>query len=102
MHLSGGNQQKVVIGRWLSRKSKVFIFDQPTTGVDVGAKVEIYKQMTNLAKNGATILFISSEDDELLGMADRIFVMAKGKVVKEFKHGEATEQDLLFWASGAA
>lgn len=101
-NLSGGNQQKVVIGRWLTGNSQIFIFDQPTTGVDVSAKVEIYKQMSNLARQGATILFISSEFEELLGMSDRILVMAKGKVVKEFKHGEATENDLLYWATGAA
>lgn len=98
--LSGGNQQKVVIGRWLKGNSKIFIFDQPTTGVDVGAKTEIYKQMVRLAKSGCGVIFISSENEELLGMCDRFVVMAKGKVVKELSRAEATEEKLLFWASG--
>jgi ribose transport system ATP-binding protein len=98
--LSGGNQQKVVIGRWLKGNSKIFIFDQPTTGVDVGAKTEIYKQMVRLAKSGCGVIFISSENEELLGMCDRFIVMAKGKVVKELSRAEATEEKLLFWASG--
>jgi ribose transport system ATP-binding protein len=98
--LSGGNQQKVVIGRWLDGNAKIFIFDQPTTGVDVGAKTEIYKQMVKLAKSGCAVIFISSENEELLGMCDRILVMAKGRVVKEFHRGEVTEEQLLSWTSG--
>lgn len=100
--LSGGNQQKVVIGRWMTGNAKIFIFDQPTTGVDVGAKTEIYKQMIKLAHKGCGIIFISSEFEELLGICDRILVMSKGKVVQEFNAGDATEQDLLYWATGAA
>jgi ribose transport system ATP-binding protein len=100
--LSGGNQQKVVIGRWMTGKAKIFIFDQPTTGVDVGAKTEIYKQMIKLAQKGCGIIFISSEFEELLGICDRILVMSKGKVVKEFNADSATEQDLLYWATGAS
>jgi ribose transport system ATP-binding protein len=98
--LSGGNQQKVVIGRWLKGNSKIFVFDQPTTGVDVGAKTEIYKQMVKLAKSGCGVIFISSENEELLGMCDRFIVMAKGRVIKELSRAEATEEKLLFWASG--
>jgi ribose transport system ATP-binding protein len=98
--LSGGNQQKVVIGRWLEGNAKIFIFDQPTTGVDVGAKTEIYRQMVKLAKSGCGVIFISSENEELLGMCDRFVVMSKGKVIKELIRSEATEQQLLFWASG--
>jgi ribose transport system ATP-binding protein len=98
--LSGGNQQKVVIGRWLKGNSKIFVFDQPTTGVDVGAKTEIYKQMVKLAKSGCGVIFISSENEELLGMCDRFIVMSKGKVIKELSRSEATEEKLLFWASG--
>lgn len=98
--LSGGNQQKVVIGRWMTGDYKVFVFDQPTTGVDIGAKTEIYKQMIALAKKGCGIIFISSENEELLGICDRIAVMAKGKIIKEFDAGEATEHELLFWAAG--
>ncbi|MDR0878858.1 MAG: sugar ABC transporter ATP-binding protein [Treponema sp.] len=98
--LSGGNQQKVVIGRWLEGSAKIFVFDQPTTGVDVGAKTEIYRQMVKLAKAGCGVMFISSENEELLGMCDRIMVMSKGRVVKELDRSEATEEQLLFWSSG--
>ena len=83
--LSGGNQQKVVIGRWMTGDFKVFIFDQPTTGVDIGAKTEI---------------FISSENEELMGICDRIAVMTKGRIVKEFDAGNVTEHDILYWSAG--
>lgn len=99
-NLSGGNQQKVVIGRWLTGNAKVFIFDEPTTGVDVGSKVEIYKQMTDLARRGAAVLFISSDFEELLGMSDRIAVMLRGQVVKILAREEADLHELLFWATG--
>ncbi|MFA9380721.1 MAG: sugar ABC transporter ATP-binding protein [Acetanaerobacterium sp.] len=99
--LSGGNQQKVVIGRWMTGDAKIFIFDQPTTGVDVGAKTEIYKQMVQLAQRGCGIIFISSENEELLGICDRIAVMSKGRVVKEFDASNASEQELLSWSSSA-
>ncbi|MHB8065795.1 MAG: ATP-binding cassette domain-containing protein, partial [Ruminiclostridium sp.] len=100
--LSGGNQQKVIIARWLIGNSEIFMFDQPTTGVDVGAKVEIYKQITDLAKKGATILLISSDFEELIGMSDRILVMSSGKIVKSFNYGEATETDILYWATSGS
>ena len=79
-NLSGGNQQKVVIGRWLGGDARLFVFDEPTTGVDVGSKVEIYRQMTAVAKTGAAVLFISSDFEELVGMCDRIAVMRKGAI----------------------
>ena len=79
-NLSGGNQQKIVIGRWLVGGARVFIFDEPTTGVDVGSKVEIYRQMTEVARGGAAVLFISSDFEELVGMCDRIAVMRKGAI----------------------
>lgn len=97
--LSGGNQQKVVIARWLMGTAKVCIFDQPTTGVDVNAKIGIYNQMMHFAEQGAAVLFISSEFEELLGMCDRIYVMAKGQIRKEFKAGHVTGQDLLYYAT---
>jgi ribose transport system ATP-binding protein len=81
-NLSGGNQQKMVIGRWLTGGAKVFIFDQPTTGVDVGSRVEIYRQMTELARQGAAVLLISSDFEEVLGMSDRIAVMYKGHIIR--------------------
>lgn len=98
--LSGGNQQKVVIGRWMVGDFKIFVFDQPTTGVDIGAKTEIYKQMVSLAKQGCGIIFISSENEELMGICDRIAVMAKGRIVKEFDAAQVKEQDILYWAAG--
>lgn len=98
--LSGGNQQKVVIGRWMTGDFKVFVFDQPTTGVDIGAKTEIYRQMVALAKKGCGIVFISSENEELIGICDRIAVMTKGKIVKEFEAGQTAEHDILYWAAG--
>ena len=73
--LSGGNQQKVVLGKWLAGDARIFIFDEPTRGVDVGAKVEIYNLMNRLTAHGAGIIMISSELPELLGMSDRILVM---------------------------
>jgi ribose transport system ATP-binding protein len=99
-NLSGGNQQKVVIGRWLTGSSDIYIFDEPTTGVDVGSKVEIYHQMTELARKGAAVLLISSDFEELLGMSDRILVMRKGRITKQFEAGEATQQELLYWSTG--
>jgi ribose transport system ATP-binding protein len=100
-NLSGGNQQKVVIGRWFAGDAAVFMFDEPTTGVDVGAKVEIYNQMTRAARGGAGVMFISSDFEELLGMCDRISVMKKGRVVKEFERGQADLHQLMHWATGA-
>jgi len=98
--LSGGNQQKVVISRWLATKAKLFIFDEPTTGVDIGAKVEIYHEMSQIARDGAGVLMISSDFEELVEMCDRIVVLKKGVVVKEFSRGECTVQDVLQWATG--
>ena len=99
-YLSGGNQQKLVIGRWLTGGAKLFIFDQPTTGVDVGSRVEIYRQMTELARQGAAVLLISSDFDELLGMSDRIAVMYKGNISKILDRSSAGVQEILYWASG--
>ncbi len=86
--LSGGNQQKVVIGKWLSIGSRVIILDQPTRGVDVGAKEEIYSLIDSLAKEGTSIIFISDELEEILSLSDRILVLKKGKVVHEFDNSE--------------
>ena len=91
-NLSGGNQQKVVLGRWLARRPKVLILDEPTRGVDVGAKAEIYRLIAELAAEGIALLVISSEMPELLGLADRILVMAGGRVVAEMPREEASEE----------
>lgn len=92
--LSGGNQQKVVLAKWMDMNIKVLIMDEPTRGIDVGAKAEIYKLMVQLAKKGIAIIMISSELPEILGMSDRIYVMCEGKVTGEIRREEAT-QDLI-------
>jgi L-arabinose transport system ATP-binding protein len=94
-NLSGGNQQKVVLGRWLARRPKVLILDEPTRGVDVGAKAEIYRLIAELAAEGIALLVISSEMPELLGLADRILVMAGGRVFAEMPREEANEERIL-------
>ncbi|WP_454855104.1 ATP-binding cassette domain-containing protein [Rhizobium binxianense] len=101
-NLSGGNQQKVVIGRWLTGDAEIFLFDEPTTGVDVGSKVEIYRQMVELARRGAAVIFISSDFEEIAGMCDRAAVMHKGKINTLLERAEINPETLLYWASGSA
>ena len=98
--LSGGNQQKVVLGKWLAGDARIFIFDEPTRGVDVGAKVEIYNLMNRLTESGAGIIMISSELPELLGMSDRILVMRGGRIHDEFDAAVATQERVLSAALG--
>lgn len=98
--LSGGTQQKVVLAKWLCSKAKIFIFDEPTRGIDVGAKVEVHDLMNALANQGAAILMISSELPEVLGMSDRIYVMCEGKIAAEFNRAEATQEKILTFAMG--
>jgi ABC-type sugar transport system ATPase subunit len=93
--LSGGNQQKVVIARWLATKPKVLILDEPTRGIDVGAKAEIYKLIDELAGTGMAVLLISSELLEVLGLADRILVMQNGRITGELAAAEATERAIM-------
>ena len=93
--LSGGNQQKVVLARWLAAKPKVLILDEPTRGIDVGAKAEIYHLIDDLANDGLGIMFISSELTELLGLADRIYVMQNGRITGELAGTSATEEAIL-------
>ena len=101
-NLSGGNQQKIVVGRWLTGDAKVFLFDEPTTGVDVGSKIEIYRQMVELARAGAAVIFISSDFEEVSAMCDRTVVMRRGRIVHEITdRSEATPETLLYWASGS-
>ena len=97
--LSGGNQQKVVVGKWLARDSRVVIFDEPTRGIDVAAKVEIYNLMNELKDQGIGVLFVSSEMQEILGISDRILVMADGKITKELDIEEATQDIILEYAT---
>ena len=100
MNMSGGNQQKVVLARWLSRGVKVFILDEPTRGIDVGSKSEIYQIMADLADQGVGIIMISSELPEVLGMSDRVMVMREGRLVKELSREEASEESIMLHAVG--
>lgn len=93
--LSGGNQQKVVLGRWLARKPKLLILDEPTRGVDVGAKAEIYAVIDQLANEGMAVLVISSELPEVIGISDRVLVMQGGRIVGELDHEHSTEEAIL-------
>ena len=99
MFLSGGNQQKVVLARWLFSQAKILIFNEPTRGIDIGAKSEVFSLMNNLTDRGVGILMISSEMPEILAMADRIIVMRDGKFSAEFDSKEATQEKLLRSAS---
>ena len=100
-NLSGGNQQKVVLAKVLATKCDVIIFDEPTRGIDVGAKQEIYNLMRHLAdEEGKTILMVSSEMPELIGMSDRILVMRFGQVAGELKREEFSQELILEYASG--
>ncbi|MEX2461078.1 MAG: xylose ABC transporter ATP-binding protein [Paenibacillaceae bacterium] len=98
--LSGGNQQKVVLGKWLMTVPKILILDEPTRGIDVGAKFEIYNIMNELIKQGVAIIMISSELPEVLGMSHRILVLCEGKFTASFNHGEATQEKIMYAATG--
>ncbi|HET7095563.1 MAG TPA: sugar ABC transporter ATP-binding protein, partial [Thermomicrobiales bacterium] len=99
-NLSGGNQQKVVLAKWLASEPKVLIFDEPTRGIDVGAKVEVYGLMNQLAQRGAGILLISSELPEVLGMSDRVLVMREGRLAADLPRAAATPERVIALASG--
>jgi len=98
-NLSGGNQQKVVLSKWLLANSKVIIFDEPTKGIDVGAKIEIYQLMRNLAEDGVGIIMISSELPEIIGMSDRIIVMNEGRITGELDKQNATQAKIMSYAT---
>jgi inositol transport system ATP-binding protein len=100
MYLSGGNQQKVLVSRWLATVPRLLIMDEPTRGIDVATKSEIYKIMSNLAKEGKAIILISSEMPEILAMSDRIMVMHEGRKVGEISRAEATQEKILHMATG--
>ena len=97
-NLSGGNQQKVVLAKWLCKHTKILIFDEPTRGIDIGAKFEIYQLMYELVKNGITIIMISSELPEVLSMSDRILVMKEGEIAGELLKNEATQEKIIKYA----
>ena len=98
--LSGGNQQKVILAKWLMGDPDIFIMDEPTRGIDVGAKAEIYKIMDTLAKRGKSIIMISSEMPELLGMSDHIIVMHEGKITGSFSKEECNQEKLMICSMG--
>ncbi|WP_320130644.1 sugar ABC transporter ATP-binding protein [uncultured Sphaerochaeta sp.] len=98
--LSGGNQQKVVIAKWLMTQARIFIFDEPTRGIDVGAKIEVYNLINELVSKGAAVIMISSEMDECMGMADRIIVMHEGEITGEFLRDAFTQENIMYAASG--
>jgi ABC-type sugar transport system ATPase subunit len=99
MQLSGGNQQKVVLAKWLALRPKVLILDEPTRGIDVGAKAEVHALIDRLAHEGIGIILISSELPEVMHMSDRILVMAEGEIVGEVPGAEATQERILELAS---
>ena len=100
LYLSGGTQQKVVLSKWLCCEAEIFIFDEPTRGIDVGSKAEIYELMNELTAAGVAIIMISSELPEILGMSDRILVMHRGRIVGEVSAEEATQESILKSALG--
>ena len=101
-YLSGGNQQKVVLGKWLCLEPKLLLLDEPTRGIDVGAKEEIYKLIDQLARQGVAILFASSEMEEVLGLADRVLVMHEGRLAGELSRAELSEEAVMRLATGDA
>jgi ribose transport system ATP-binding protein len=98
--LSGGNQQKVVLARWLAREPRLLLLDEPTRGVDVGAKSEIYAIMDELTTRGVGILMISSDLEEILGMSDRVLVMHQGELAGELQKAQFSEQAVMHLATG--
>jgi rhamnose transport system ATP-binding protein len=98
--LSGGNQQKVVLGKWLATEPRVLLLDEPTRGIDIGTKAEVHRIISHLAAQGMAILLISSELPEILGMSDRVLVMHEGRVSGEFTRGDADQERIMFAATG--
>jgi len=96
--LSGGNQQKVILSRWLAERIEVFLMDEPTRGIDVGARADIYRRLYELAEAGQTVLLVSSDLAEVMGVADRIVVMREGRLVGDVARADATADELIRWA----
>ena len=97
-NLSGGNQQKVIIARWLLKNTDIFIFDEPTRGIDIGAKSEMYDLIEQLSSKGKSVIIISSELSEILGISDRVIVMCEGRITKEFSIREANQENIMRFA----
>ena len=98
--LSGGNQQKVIFGKWLEREPQIFMMDEPTRGIDVGAKYEIYELIIKMAKQGKTVIVVSSEMPEAIGISDRIIVFHEGTLMGELTGDQITEQNIIKLANG--
>jgi rhamnose transport system ATP-binding protein len=98
--LSGGNQQKIVLGKWLASNPRLLILDEPTRGIDIGAKVEVHRLIAELAAKGLAIILISSDLPEVLAMSDRIVVLHEGRVTAEIARAEATSERVMFAATG--
>ena len=99
-NLSGGNQQKVVVGKWLAADCDVYIFDEPTKGVDVGAKTDIFRLIGEIAAAGKCAIYITSETDEILSITDRVYVMFDGKVTAELETAKTNEDEIMFYSTG--
>lgn len=99
-NLSGGNQKKVILAKWLFKNARILILNEPTSGIDISSKVDVYNILNELVMSGASLIMISSEIQELLGMCDRILIMCHGKIVKELQRSEATQAQILYYASG--
>ncbi|MCM8710010.1 sugar ABC transporter ATP-binding protein [Clostridium sp. SYSU_GA19001] len=99
-YLSGGTKKKVLLAKWLFKSSKILILNNPTSGIDVSSKVDVYNILNEVVRSGASVIYISSDISELLGMCDRIMVMRRGTIVKEMKKGEANKEKILYYASG--
>ena len=100
--LSGGNQQKVVIAKWLASNPTILILDEPTKGIDIGSKAAVHSLMSELAQKGLAIILVSSELPEIMGMSDNIIVMAEGRIVARYARQEATREQIVSAATGAA
>src|SRR5699024_7424808 len=100
--LSGGNQQKVVVGKWLLSDAEIYIFDEPSKGIDVGSKQDMYKLIERVASEGKGVLYVTSEFNELLSICDKIYIMYDGKIVKEVNPLESSEKELLYYSTGGA
>lgn len=101
-HLSGGNQQKVVLAKWIMSKSKILILDEPTKGIDIATKVDIYNLMNEMVTKNVSVMLISSDVDEVLGMCDRIMVLYNGKIASTLSRKEATRENIMFYATGGS
>lgn len=101
-NLSGGNQQKVVIGKWLLSKAEIFLLDEPTKGIDIGSKAEIYSLINDLGKQGKGVIYTSCEFGEILGLTHRVYVMYNGTIVKELVTKDTTEEELLYYSTGGS